>query len=127
VNSTQLIQKIIKGQGLNTLQELCAIVYCDEYGLEWVKNYIEKCKEINKNYSSSEGETVKVLPEETYLSNKGRGPMVARIVCVRNGIVTLERKAHANAKHWITFTLSEKAFNSKSCGWKKFNTKESKL
>lgn len=56
-----------------------------------------------------------------YLSNNGRGPMVARLISVRDGVVSMQRKSNVKATHWVNFTLSEKAFNSPSCGWKKLS------
>lgn len=64
------------------------------------------------------------MSEEIYLSNNGNGPGIARIISVStsSGTVVMERKPSAQSKRkWVRFTLSEKFFQSKSCGWRKAN------
>jgi hypothetical protein len=58
--------------------------------------------------------------EDRYMSNDGRGPLMARILCATEKIVTLERWNAKNKrpKH-LTFPLSLKFFTSQRCGWKK--------
>lgn len=57
---------------------------------------------------------------EIYYSNNGRGPGVARIISINNGVVFLERKAKIDShRKWQRFTLSERFFKSPSCGWKR--------
>lgn len=56
--------------------------------------------------------------EVLYYDHNGRGPGIARIVAVIDGVVYLERKSNEKAKRWSRFSLSKKAFESRSCGWK---------
>lgn len=60
------------------------------------------------------------MSEVYYLSNYGKGPMIARLISVKDGVVTMERKPSLLGRsRWIRFTLSEKFLHSRSCGWRK--------
>ena len=67
--------------------------------------------------------SAKTSEDELYYSNGGRGPNVARVINVSDGIVHLEVKANTGSKHWRSTTISEKFFFSPRCGWKKMNQK----
>jgi hypothetical protein len=59
------------------------------------------------------------MNEKLYYSNGGRGHYVCRVVDrYPNGILLLQRAAKATSKHWETFTLPERYFFSRQCGWK---------
>lgn len=58
------------------------------------------------------------MNDQIYYSNDGRGPYIARVVSIENGIVWLEIKPNINSKKWKSITISEKFFRSKKCGWK---------
>lgn len=61
---------------------------------------------------------------EYYLSNGGKGPEIARIISVEDGVITLERRPSLYSKsRWRKFVLSEKFFNSLNCGWRKSGRK----
>jgi len=60
--------------------------------------------------------------EDRYLSNDGRGPIMARILCVDGKIVTLEKwNSKSKKPRKEAFPLSLKFFTSDRCGWKKVN------
>ncbi len=54
---------------------------------------------------------------ERYRSNGGRGPLTARILCVSDGVVRLERWRKEGARP-TRFELTERFFLSDKCGWK---------
>lgn len=57
---------------------------------------------------------------DRFMSNHGAGPLMARILCVSNGMVRLERWNRANpTKGRATCEVSLKYFTSRACGWKK--------
>lgn len=54
--------------------------------------------------------------EDVYLSNNGTGPLIARILCIANGVATMERR-NKRGKRWQRFELPVKYLTSKKCGW----------
>lgn len=58
--------------------------------------------------------------EDRYLSNNGRGPMMARVLCATDKIVKLEKwNTKSKNPRRESFPLSLKFFTSPRCGWKK--------
>ncbi len=57
--------------------------------------------------------------EGLYYSNDGRGLGIARVIAVYEDRVWMERKSNAKSRHWVSFELSRKFFESNKCGWKK--------
>jgi len=61
---------------------------------------------------------------DRYLSNDGKGPMMARILCATDKIVKLERwNMKSKNPRKKSGTLSIKFFTSDRCGWKKTSRK----
>lgn len=56
--------------------------------------------------------------DDRYQSNKGHGPLTARIISITAKGVLLERWRRENGKR-TRFTLSLSYFTSPACGWKK--------
>ena len=54
--------------------------------------------------------------EDIYLSNSGCGPLIARILCIANGVATMERRPK-KGKLWQRFQLPVKYLKSPRCGW----------
>jgi hypothetical protein len=61
--------------------------------------------------------------EDRYLSNYGRGPLMARVLSATDKIVVLERWNSKNKRPTkLTFPLSLKFFTSPRCGWRKVSS-----
>jgi len=61
--------------------------------------------------------------EDRYMSNDGRGPVMARILCVDGKIVTLEKwNSKSQKPRNETFRLSLKFFTSDRCGWSRLRS-----
>lgn len=56
--------------------------------------------------------------EDRYISNDGKGPLVARILCVSRGVADMERWPLRGGAR-VRFTLPVKFLRSTSCGWRK--------
>ena len=59
---------------------------------------------------------------ERFRSNNGLGPLRARILCIADGVVTMERWAgdkQERAKKFVRFDLPLSYLKSKSCGWRR--------
>jgi hypothetical protein len=60
------------------------------------------------------------MDEQLYISNKGKGQQVARIVKVENERVYLEYRAlRAKANHWQPFDFRKEFWDSQKHGWRK--------
>ena len=62
------------------------------------------------------------MPDTLFRSNNGAGPLLARILAVKDGIVYLERWTE-KGKRRTRFTLTEKFLQSPRCGWKRVERK----
>jgi hypothetical protein len=56
---------------------------------------------------------------DRYLSNDGKGPLTARILCVTQDTVKLERWNKSRIRGHVRFELPLKFFVSPRCGWKR--------
>ena len=60
------------------------------------------------------------MTDEIYLSNNGKGPGIARVISISNGVVTFEYKSKLSShRKWTRSNLPEVYWLSKSCGWRK--------
>lgn len=54
---------------------------------------------------------------EFYHGNNGRGPSVARIIAIANGVVVFEYARSETARRWTRRSLPVWFWNSTRCGW----------
>ena len=71
-----------------------------------------------KARAKKEGAEMKLMLGDTYYSNNGRGPGMARIILTYNDMIKFEWKPSAQSRKWRSAELPAAFWNSEHCGWK---------